>query len=208
MSFDRDIPGQRKSRYKTLCELVSRIVNVATKLLPDDTVVNLRFINNPFNRNITVAEVDGVMARAFYGGRTPLGAQLVNKIIGPLVYDKIYNPSFEFEQPLLVCTITDGIPDPGDISIKQIVTGCRTTLVNKNYDPASVMFCISQIGCDSADAFLDSLRNEKAIEDVVYCTTDRLDVKFAELRDNERQLEVWLLDMLTKPIMRNAARSP
>jgi hypothetical protein len=36
-----------------------------------------------------------------------------------------------------------------------------------------------------------------------------LDAKYAELKENARELEVWLLEMLTKPVMRKtAAASP
>jgi len=207
MSWDsngRSTSNPANSRYYSLRQLVSRITRVATSLLPADAVVKVRFINNTFQNDLTAADVDSLMESVSPRGTTPLGASLVKKILQPLVYDRISNPSYEFEQPLLVCTITDGIPDEGDIPIKQVVTDCRKALVDKKYDPTSVMFCISQIGNDAkAKAFLGVVRDETDIKDVVHCTADELDVKFAELKDNERELEVWLLEMLTKPIMRN-----
>ena len=207
MSLDSDgrlTSNPANSRYNSLRQLVSRITRVATSLLPADAMVKVRFINNTFQEDLTAADVDSLMQRVSLSRGTPLGASLVKKILQPLVYDRISNPSYEFEQPLLVCTITDGIPNSGDISIKQVVTDCRKALIDKKYDPTSVMFCISQIGTDSqTKAFLDDVRDEAEIKDVVYCTTDQLDVKFKELKDNERELEVWLLEMLTKPIMRN-----
>lgn len=208
-SMDATDSDPRTTRLQSQRQLVSRITKVATKLLPDDAVVKVRFINNSFNNDVTASGVDAVMASVRTSGSTPLGNNLVKKIMQPFVYDKISNPQFEFEQPLLVCVITDGSPDRGDIPIQQVVSNCRKALVDKKYDPASVMFCISQIGADSyAKAFLDSLRQDGDIQDVVYCTTDQLDAKFRELKEKERELEVWLLEMLTKPIMRNFSSSP
>jgi hypothetical protein len=198
------------SRYHSLRQLVLRITNVATKLLPDNATVKVRFINDTRNHDVTASGVDAVMESVTPSGFTPLGTSLVEKILQPLVYDKISNPSYEFEQPLLVCTITDGVPSDGDTApIKKVVADCRKGLVDKKYDPASVMFCISRIGADpGAKTFLDGLRDEKEIQDVVHCTADQLDTKFTELRENERELEVWLLEMLTKPIMRGPSSSP
>ncbi|KAF9045505.1 hypothetical protein BJ165DRAFT_166328 [Panaeolus papilionaceus] len=198
------ISDRSKTRYYTLCQLVSRIARVATSLLPEDAPVKVRFINNPFQGNLTVANVHSFISGVQAGGGTPLGSSLVEKILRPLVYDKMSDPDYEFEQPLLVCVITDGAPNHGDLPIKQAVLDCRRALVANQYDADSVLFCINQIGEDQqSTSFLESVRQETEIRDVVYCTTDQLDVKFAELRDNERQLEVWLLEMLTKPIMRD-----
>ena len=68
------------------------------------------------------------------------------------------------------------------------------------------MFCISQVGTDrSAEQFLDALRSEKEIEDVIYCTVGQLDAKYKELKENERALELWLLCLLMNPIMERHA---
>ncbi|KAF4615559.1 hypothetical protein D9613_013008 [Agrocybe pediades] len=194
-----------KTRYHSLCQLVSRITSVATTLLPDDTVIKVRFINNPYQGDLTAAEVPAFMETVRPGNTTPLGRSLVQKILKPLVYDRISNPAYEFEQPLLIFAITDGEPDKNDVPIADAVTECRRALVDKQYDPTSVMFCISQIGTDAkAKAFLDNVRQQGEIEDVVYCTAEQLDVAFSEYRQNEKELDVWLLDMLTRPIMRAA----
>ncbi|PPR03400.1 hypothetical protein CVT24_012524 [Panaeolus cyanescens] len=203
-SMDYASADPHQSRYGSLCQLVSRIAHVATRILPADAKVQVRFINNHFRGDLTAAEVLPLMHRVRPSGSTPLGEKLVSKVLRPLVYNKIARSDYEFEQPLLICAITDGEPNPGDVpTIRDAVVDCRRALVNRNYDPASVMFCISQVGGDAGgQMFLDQVRHTPEIQDVVYCTTDQLDVKFAELRENERQLEVWLLEMLTKPIMR------
>jgi len=83
---------------------------------------------------------------------------------------------------------------------------CKAKLVAAGFDKGSVMFCVSQIGNDqTAATFLSDLASEEEIKDVLYCTADQLDQKFAEMKNNERDLEVWLLEMLTKPIMERPA---
>jgi hypothetical protein len=103
----------------------------------------------------------------------------------------------------LVCIITDGCPNDEDFNTfrDEIVT-CKQKLEAKGYDPTCVMFCINQVGTDpSAEQFMDILRNEQEIEDVIYCTVGRLDEKYEEQKENERALESWLLHLLTRPIM-------
>lgn len=66
----------------------------------------------------------------------------------------------------------------------EIIT-CRQKLEAKRYEPTSVMFCINQVGTDdSAEEFLDALRNEKEIEEVIYFTVGQLDDKYEELKEN------------------------
>lgn len=49
--------------------------------------------------------------------------------------------------------------------------------------------------------FLDDLNSDDKIRDMLYCTSDRLDRMFLQHKNNERSLEVWLLKLLTQPIM-------
>ena len=41
---------------------------------------------------------------------------------------------------------------------------------------------------------------DEDLQDILYCTSDRLDHEFAELRQNEHRLDEWLLKTLTMPI--------
>ena len=102
-----------------------------------------------------------------------------------------------------MCIITDGVPqpEPWNVLLDEIVE-CKTKLKGKGYDPTAVMFCISQVGTGvEATKFIDASRNEKEIEDVIYCTVGHLESRFKELKGNERALESWRLHILTKPIM-------
>lgn len=205
---------RHENRFENMTQLVARIARIATKIVPDDMAgVELRFINNPFSEQVTAENIQDAMKRVPAKGQTNIGTNLRSKILEPFVYSKISQPvvagkPFAFRRPLLVCIITDGVPDPeGTNTLRDEIVFCKKELERYKYDPTAVKFCISQIGTSSeAKEFLNGLRNEESIKDVIYCTVGELDAEFGKLRDNERALESWLLHVLTKPIMdRHAA---
>ncbi|KIM49757.1 hypothetical protein M413DRAFT_6654 [Hebeloma cylindrosporum] len=198
-----------EDRYEYQTQLVTRIARIATKIVPDDMAgVELRFINNAFNSQVSAQEIEGAVRGAGPDGTTNIGTNLRKKILEPFVYDLINKPviagkAFAFRRPLLICIITDGspYPEPANVLLQEIVE-CKRRLEDKGYDPTAVMFCISQVGTSvEATQFIEALRNEKEIEDVTYCTVGHLESQFKELKGNERALESWLLHVLTKPIM-------
>lgn len=198
-----------ENRYEYLIQLVTRIARIATKIVPDDTGVDLRFINDDFASELfSDTEVLQAMKRVRPSGVTEIGTNLRMKILKPLVYDVIDSTvsttsPIPFKRPLLVCIITDGLPIGEDRNaLRDEIVTCKRKLEAKGYDPTSVMYCINQVGTDSeAELFIDALRDEKTIEEVIHCTVGQLDAKYEELKENERALESWLLDLLTKPIM-------
>ena len=198
-----------EDRYEYLIELVTRIARIATRIVPDDMAgVDLRFINNNSASTLRAREILQVMRGIETSPGTDIGTNLRKKILKPLVYDiidqpKIFNNPIPFKRPLLVCIITDGCPRPEfPNTLRDEIITCKQKLEAKGYDPTSVMFCINQVGTDhSAEEFLDALRDEKEIEEVIYCTVGQLDAKYKELKENERALESWLLHLLTNPIM-------
>ena len=199
----------QENRYEYQIQLVTRIARLMTKIVPEDMAdVDLRFINNDSQLSLTAGEIQRVMRGIKTSRGTEIGASLRKKILEPLVYDIIdeaktsTNP-IPFERPLLVFILTDGHPAPeGQNVLRDEIITCKQKLEENGYDPTSVMFCINQVGTSrSAKQFIDSLRNEKLIEEVIYCTVGRLDDKYEELKENERALELWLLDLLTESIM-------
>lgn len=191
-------------RYLKQRDLVSRIARIATKIVPDDFGVELRFINSRITKsNMTTDEIDQTLQTVSPRGGTKIGTTLKTDILQPFVYDRLADTKNPFKRPYLVCVITDGEPtNEPQSTFKDAIFECRSTLDNHKYDPTSVMFCVSQIGDDpAAEAFLDALRNDGSIQDVVHSTAEKLDSKFDELRDNESRLEEWILRLLTKPLM-------
>ena len=202
----------QENRYEYQIQLVTRIARLMTMIVPDDMAeVDLRFINNGLQLSMTAGEIQQVMRRIKASRGTEIGANLRNKILKPLVYDIIDGINLvPFERPLLVFILTDGHPAPeGQNVLRDEIISCKRKLEAKGYDPTSVIFCINQVGTSrSAKQFIDSLRNEKEIEEVTYCTVGQLDDKYEELKENERALELWLLDLLTKGIMHRFVPKP
>ncbi|KZT11209.1 uncharacterized protein LAESUDRAFT_258401 [Laetiporus sulphureus 93-53] len=191
------------NRWSDQRELVNRVARISTKIVPDNLGVELRFINSKASSNLTAADVDAAVTAVRPSGGTAIGTVLRRTILEPLVYEVISDPNRKLSRPLLICTITDGCPSgEPQTMLKDVIVECKRRLVDAGYEPHSVMFSISQLGDDKkATNFLNDLRHEHEIRDVLYCTTDRLDSKFQELASNEKRLEEWLLKLLTKPIM-------
>jgi hypothetical protein len=192
-------------RYADQKELVTRIARVATKIVPDDDAgVYLQFINasGPSSKLDAAGIEKGLNAVQPRGG-TKIGTNLRSKILEPLVYKTISTASPSFKRPLLICTITDGDPTQEAVeALQNAIVECKKTLVDAGYEATAVMFCVSQIGDDdNAKAFLDGLRDNPRLKEVLYCTTDQLDSKFQQMQANERGLESWILHLLTGPIM-------
>ncbi|KAF8517818.1 hypothetical protein JB92DRAFT_2904697 [Gautieria morchelliformis] len=190
------------NRYRSQRELVERIASIATKIVPDNLGVELRFINSNSSSNLSAAQITAAINSVKPSGGTQIGTNLRKKILAPLVYDVLAKGQ-KLRRPLLVCTITDGCPssEPQDC-FREAIVECKNLLVGAEYEPTAVMFTVSQIGdVEEAKAFLDGLRDDAEIEEVLHCTTDRLDSKYQELKENNERFEEWLLKLLTMPIM-------
>ncbi|KZT70617.1 hypothetical protein DAEQUDRAFT_764496 [Daedalea quercina L-15889] len=195
---------QRANRYIKQRDLVSRIACTATKIVPDDFGVELRFINSRITKsNVTTEEIDQTLASVRRDGdwydtaKGHLGGVRVRSSCGRGELLQATVPRMRH--------ITDGEPtNEPQTTFKDAIVECHSTLDSHILYSTSVMFCVSQIGDDlAAEVFLDGLRNDASIQDVVHCTAEKLDDKFDELRGNESRLEEWILGLrlLTKPMI-------
>ncbi|KAI1393340.1 uncharacterized protein F4822DRAFT_9121 [Hypoxylon trugodes] len=187
---------KREGRWDSLKKLVERISRITTRVLPEGEGVALRFINQDVDNssNLTVDGILGIIGPMSWkpNGDTAVGTFLRSKILEPLVYSKLESNSLE--RPLLVSVITDGMPsDEGETEFVDTIADCGDRLEKAGYPRDSVKFMVGQIGTGKQAAkFLDAIRNKADISSVVYCTTDQLDAKFAEFRENERSLDRWV----------------
>jgi hypothetical protein len=190
-------------RHAIQSQLVSRIAQIATRIVPDNVGVDLHFLNGGGYENLRPEQVPYIVSMIPLHGTTPIGTNLREDILVPQVYAPLAQPDSRIDRPLLICIITDGCPNCEHPStLKNAVVECRRTIQAAGYQSTAVRFSVSQIGNDyDAALFLDELRRDPEIQDVVRCTTDRLDEKYEELRSNKRNLETWLLEILTNPIM-------
>ena len=177
-----------ESRYDHQVELVTRIARIATKVLPDtdDCRVELRFINNGCASRLSAEEIAKTMHRVRPNNVTMIGTNLRLKILEPLVY-RILDSGRQLKRPILICTITDGCPvhEPEE-TFRNAIVECRERLLMKGYESTAVKFLVSHVGNDpQAERFLARLRRDNLTKDMVYCTSDRLDEKFKELKAAE-----------------------
>ncbi|KAH8587492.1 hypothetical protein B0O99DRAFT_396359 [Bisporella sp. PMI_857] len=188
-------------------ELVKRIARITTRLVPDGEGVRLQFINHEADHAILdTVEAGDLVASVEPSGYTEIGIKLQEKILEPLVYQKIESND-GLKRPLLISVITDGCPsgptngEEKDDTFKTNIRNCVEHLKKKRYHPSAVRFQISRIGSNQKSIqFLDGLMKEKSIEKALYCTTDQLDEKYKELKENYLDLEIWLLRVLVSPI--------
>ncbi|KAL3261460.1 hypothetical protein ABHI18_003775 [Aspergillus niger] len=206
-SMGQRIKGSDKTRLQALQELVKRIISVATRAVPDNPEspgeklegASLRFMN--MDNEYTIRKLEDLSQVVFEAtGGTPLGTKLHDRVLKPLIYDVLGTQKM-LPRPLLIFTITDGLPDDDDMTVQEGITNCMKYLTDREQPKEVVSFAISQVGDDeNARKFLDSLNNDNKVRDVLHCTTELLDKRFEELRANERDLETWLLKMLSKQI--------
>ena len=196
-----DSGSMQDPRWTAQAMLVDRIARIATKIVPSNLGVDLQFINGPPSFNVSAEAIRNIIAGRSPGGSTPLGSSLQRKILTPIVEEALARGSFD--RPVLVCIITDGVPDSENPTFKQVILNCMQYLGNKGLPITAVKYCISQIGDDPPAArFLRELSQDSQLNDVVFCTTDRLDAEFEKLKEQEGRLEEWLLRLLTAPLMK------
>ncbi|KAH6849642.1 ankyrin repeat protein [Chaetomium sp. MPI-CAGE-AT-0009] len=188
---------KEEGRWPKQTELAKRIADIAIQSVPNTLVkgVHLRFINKdtPDANNLNG---DGVASRIGANGphgSTPIGTELKNKILNPLVYS-VLDAGKSLKSAYLIMIITDGCPwDENTDELRNSILECGRRLKAAGYRRDAVRFCLSQIGTDDdARAFLDSLDMDDDLEDVLYRTAELVDAKYEELRENEKDLQSWV----------------
>ncbi|KAL7915089.1 hypothetical protein GGI35DRAFT_436042 [Trichoderma velutinum] len=203
--FYCDDSGSMKqgTRQSDQIDLVRRVARISTLLVPDDFGAGLLFINDKrdMDPKLNAEQVEQIMKATKLGGKTRIGTQLEQKILKPLVYDVIREGK-KIERPILISCITDGCASgENGNKFRDTIVDCIQFLVDHDYPPQTVRFQISQIGNDSSAAdFLQKLRSEETLEEVLFCTTQRLDEEYRKFNENEEDLERWLLKTLMGPI--------
>ncbi|KAL7823871.1 hypothetical protein V8C26DRAFT_384120 [Trichoderma gracile] len=192
------------TRARDQIRLVRRVARISTKLVPDDCGTGLQFINKrrPSDNNLKEEQVEQIMESVEPRGNTRIGTNLEHKILKPLIYD-IINENKKLPRPVLVSCITDGCASGEPTTeFRDTIVRCLDFLKAHDYPATTVRFQISQIGNDrGAESFLNQLRDDPLLKDVLFCTTQRLDEEYKKLNENEEDLERWLLRTLMGPIM-------
>lgn len=130
---------QSENRNEHQKELVQRIANITTRLVPDETGIELRFINRATNAKMTRPSLDTIkeIMETPPKGSTEIGTNLRNKILSKAVYSPLESETLK--RPVLVSIITDGVPSgpqntpERNDTLKNVILECGQILKRKGY---------------------------------------------------------------------------
>jgi hypothetical protein len=166
----REPKEDNMTRFDILKNVIETVGFWSTLLDPDGIVV--RFFNSVVEANGVgnSSDIHKLFTNVRPGGSTPMGRNLKSRI-----FDSIIRPvalSNELVRPVLIISITDGVPDyKSDVintirDIKNFFTGTK-------YGPNGAAFSFVQIGSDSgATDYLNELDTHPQIGNLVDCTSE------------------------------------
>ncbi|KAL8652135.1 MAG: hypothetical protein Q9210_002864 [Variospora velana] len=171
-------------RVQQLKKIITSVVYAAT--LFDDDGISIRFMNdwasNPAMDGFDMRRLDRiqnehmveqVVSKIRYVGLTPLGTELRNKVIDPLVLGPAR--AGRLQKPVLLITITDGQPAGEDKNtIFETIRYAFNELSRMpQYGPGAVSFQFAQVGDDQeAREFLAKLDSDPQVGQLVDCTSN------------------------------------
>jgi hypothetical protein len=186
MSFEED--GER---IRDLKVILSRVAFAAS--LFDDDGVQLRFMNSPEQGNgiRNEQQVNDLISRINFNGTTPMGTELNNRVLQPLVLGPAR--SGQLRKPILIITITDGIPTrdgdrpnekTGDKLLLVIKNAARELAGNPRYGRSTVSYQFAQVGNDvKATDFLKKLDQDPEVGPMIDCTSSESSTSSGERSD-------------------------
>lgn len=162
-------------RIQDLKLILSRVA-FATSLFDDDGI-QVRFMNSNDHADgiRTEAQIENLIQQLQFKGLTPMGTNLKNKVLEPLVLAPAR--AGQLKKPVLIITITDGQPAgeaQGAVfdAIRQATSELQN---NPRYGRGAVSFQFAQVGNDlKAREFLSKLDEEPGIGELVDCTSSML----------------------------------
>ena len=172
---------EKGERIKDLKLILSRVAYAAS--LFDSDGIDLRFMNWKLTQAETERVLDGIrseqqvealVAQVPFKGLTPIGTELRNQVIDPLVVGRARLG--KLEKPVLIITITDGQPageNPGTLAETIRYTVNELSRMPK-YGRGAASFQFAQVGNDKqAQEFLSALDSEPGIGDLIDCTSSK-----------------------------------
>lgn len=181
MSFEED--GERITDLKVI---LSRVAFAAS--LFDDDGVQIRFMNSLKQGNgiRNEQQINDLVSDIPFQGTTPMGRELSNKILQPLVLGPAR--SGQLRKPVLIITITDGEPTQdgvgkkaGETLISVIKNAARELAENPRCGRGAVSYQFAQVGNDAkATKFLRKLDQDPEIGPLIDCTSSESSTSSAE----------------------------
>jgi len=189
-------------RIDDLKLILSRVA-YATSLFDQDGI-QVRFMNNRTEGNNITTENQALqlVQQIKFSGLTPLGTQMWQKILQPLVLGPARAGSLQ--KPVVVIAITDGTPaGENKDEIVNVILRTDQELKRTRYGPDAVSYQFAQVGNDQkATRFLEELDNHPQIGGLIDCTSN-FELEQAEMsRKSGIDLtpEMWLVKLLMGPI--------
>lgn len=186
--------GERIDDLKLILERVSEVAT-----LFDDDGISIRAMNaNVQGDNIrTAMEADRFVQSLRFSGMTPLGTQMENRILKPMVFEPVKRRTLQ--KPVLVITITDGEPtNEPEHKIFQVIKNAKKITTASQYGSGAVAFEFAQVGKDTeAQAFLGKLDTDRDVGAMVDATSYyELEAEEYKRRGVDLTPELWLVKLL------------
>ncbi|KAJ3531538.1 hypothetical protein NM688_g7560 [Phlebia brevispora] len=200
---DDSTPMADAHRFDIVQTFIMRTADVTSRALGTWRDVQVRFINSDKAVSGRGQQLQTQIASVRPSGANNLGSSLREKVLTPLVYD-ILQGSGRLERPLLVSVVIDHAPQPEPrTTFRDTVRECKEHLRTAGYPVTSVLFVVAVVSdAPLTKEFVNELRQDLDVGDVVHCPTDRLEDIFAKrgTGSHEGKAEVWLLNALARPI--------
>jgi len=157
-------------RFDIMKTVIETIGFWSTLMDPDGIVVKFFNSNVEGNGIVNNADVSKLFNKVKPGGSTPMGKNLKSKIFNQII-QPVMN-SHELSRPVLIITVTDGVPDSqSDVinSICEIKNICSHSIYGSN----AIAFSFAQIGTDSgATEYLSQLDIHPQVGNIIDCTSE------------------------------------
>lgn len=162
---------QGEDRLGELKRVLTLITLATTKF--DQNGVSVRFMNShEQSDNVrSLSDIEALLSRVQFAGLTPLGTNLKQKVLEPLVVSPVR--ANRLEKPVLVITITDGRPageDPNTVA--NAVNYVVDEVSRSQYGRGAIALQFCQVGSDvQARQFLSELDEDPKVGPLVDCTS-------------------------------------
>ena len=166
----RESKEDNMTRFDIMKNVIETIGFWSTLMDSDGIVV--RFFNSNVEGNgvTNSADVSKLFNSVRPSGSTPMGSNLKLKI-----FDKIIHPliqSNELLRPVLIITVTDGIPD-SQTDVTNNIINIKKYFEKTKYGSNGVAFSFAQIGSDSgATDYLNTLDTHPLVGNIIDCTSE------------------------------------
>lgn len=159
-------------RIQDLKLILSKVAFAAS--LFDQDGIEVRFMNSPLQGNHihSEAEAERLVSQVQFKGLTPMGTQLREKVIEPLILQPAR--ARQLQKPKLVIAITDGQPaGESPSALFDVIRSTVRELERSPYGRGAASFQFAQVGNDlKAREFLGKLDNEPGIGEYVDSTSN------------------------------------